>query len=142
MSRKKHPTPFLSIGASSLLVVFLVLAIMIFAVLSFVSAKNDYEYSRKMASSKAAYYKACNQAEEALYDLSRALSSSNGEHFPAQDSFLVPIDDHRQLLVSYDIVEGDMGSPTYKIKEWKVEMRDSWEGNSLLNLPSYSPEIP
>ena len=137
MTEKKRPTPFISIGSSSLLVVFLVLAIMIFAVLSFVSAKNDYEYSLKMATKKQEYYQACNRAEEALFSLSASLSKGKADTFPSIDSFYVPIDDYRHLVVTYEILSDKDNAFTYRILEWKVEMRQSWEGDSTLKLPTF-----
>ena len=74
MNNEKRTIPFISIGSSSLLVVFLVLGIMTFAVLSFVSAKNDYDYSKEIASQKKEYYEACNLAEERLWELSSSFS--------------------------------------------------------------------
>lgn len=136
MPHKKHPTPFISPGSSSLLVVFLVLAIMIFAVLSFVSAKNDYHYSLKMANAKKDYYQACNRAEEMLKEL-----SSSFEPKEETGGFKIPIDDYRQLSVQYAILQGEK-NPSYKITEWKVEMRNTWEGKNTLNLPSFLPGIP
>ena len=137
MTEKKRPTPLISIGSSSLLVVFLVLAIMIFAVLSFVSAKNDYEYSLKMAVQKQDYYNACNKAEEALHALSESLAAALAHSFPETDSFVVPIDDNRHLYVSYDILPDASGKLSYRITSWKVEMRKPWEGDNTLKLPVF-----
>lgn len=136
MNNEKRTIPFISIGSSSLLVVFLVLGIMTFAVLSFVSAKNDYEYSRKIALQKKEYYEACNQAEEELWRLSSSLSKQSG---PAEGSysFLVPIDDHRQLSVGYDILTDTNGKLTYQITQWKVQLREHWETDEGLRLPSF-----
>ena len=137
MTEKKRPTPFISIGSSSLLVVFLVLAIMIFAVLSFVSAKNDYEYSVKMASWKQAYYRACNRAEETLQALSNELAAASPESYPDRDGFLIPIDDNRSLSVAYEILPQAVGGLTYRITSWKVEMNQPWEGDDTLKLPTF-----
>ena len=137
MTEKKRPTPFISIGSSSLLVVFLVLAIMIFAVLSFVSATNDYEYSVKMVSQKKDYYHACNQAEEALASLSASLDVSNSNMFPSSDNFYIPIDDFRHLFVAYEIITTEEEKMTYRITSWKVEMREPWEGDNTLKLPTF-----
>ena len=58
---------FVNIGTASLLVVFLTLCLVAFAMLSLSSAKNDYEFSRKLADRTTAYYvQRCNieQIEE------------------------------------------------------------------------------
>ncbi|MBR5578995.1 MAG: hypothetical protein IKW28_08380 [Lachnospiraceae bacterium] len=137
MTEKKRPTPFISIGSSSLLVVFLVLSIMIFAVLSFVSAKNDYEYSLKMASEKIAYYQACNRAEETLKTLSADLAKASPDSCSERDGFLIPIDDTRSLSVAYEILPQASGGLTYRITSWKVVMSQPWEGDDTLKLPTF-----
>ena len=136
MNNEKRTIPFISIGSSSLLVVFLVLGIMVFAVLSFVSAKNDYEYSKKIALQKKQYYEACNLAEEQLWEISSSLSKKNP---PAEGSysFTVPVDSNRQLSVAYDILPDTQGNLTYHITKWKIELRESWVGEEELNLLSF-----
>lgn len=136
MNNEKRTIPFISIGSSSLLVVFLVLGIMTFAVLSFVSAKNDYEYSKKIASQKKEYYEACNLAEERLWELSSSFSKQNTIETGSY-SFIIPIDSNRQLFVAYDILENEQQNPIYRVTEWKVELSESWSGKEELNLPSF-----
>ncbi len=65
------PTPFTTIGVSSLLTVFIILCLVTFACLSLSTAKADYEFAQKYAAHKTAYYEACNQAEQNLNDLSK-----------------------------------------------------------------------
>lgn len=47
---------FVNIGTASLLVVFLTLCLVAFAMLSLSSAKNDYEFSKKFAERTTSYY--------------------------------------------------------------------------------------
>lgn len=63
MEFKKKPAPFVNIGSSSLLVIFLVLCLVIFATLSLSGAQSDYQFSKKLADRRTDYYTACNQAE-------------------------------------------------------------------------------
>lgn len=65
MSGKRN-APFINVGISSLLVVFLVLSLAIFAALSLASANSDVSYSRRMADRKTDYYAACSRAERIL----------------------------------------------------------------------------
>lgn len=133
MNGEKRTLPFISIGSSSLLVVFLVVGIMTFAVLSFVSANNDYEYSRKIALQKEQYYDACNLAEEALWKLS---NPQDGVSFPAAGTYTLtfPIDSNRLLSVVYEVKQPEEKF-TYEILEWKVQLNKDWEGNDNLSLP-------
>lgn len=72
MNKEKKSVPFLSIGSSSLLVVFLVLCLVIFAMLTLTGAQSDYRFSRQLADRRTAYYAACNQAEEQIASLDAA----------------------------------------------------------------------
>ena len=64
-----------SIGASSLLVIIVVLSLVCFAALSITSASADLRLSQKLADRTSSYYKACNEAQTTLKDLSVSLSS-------------------------------------------------------------------
>lgn len=127
MNPKKVQATFMNPGASSLLVIFLVLCISIFATLTLSGAQSDYSFSRELAAHKTAYYSASNQSEYILHELDTFLSEtalkvSDGEHFyslvtdtlntelqgipiqPEEDSpiptlsWQIPIDDNQVLL--------------------------------------------
>ena len=59
---EKAPAPFFNIGASSLLVIFLILCLVTFAILTLTSAKSDADFAEKLAHHKMNYYAACNTA--------------------------------------------------------------------------------
>ena len=63
---EKAPAPFFNIGASSLLVIFLILCLVTFAILTLTSAKSDADFAEKLAHHKTNYYAACNTAESTL----------------------------------------------------------------------------
>lgn len=67
MSKKKSYG--LNIGASSVLVIMVILSLVCFAGLSFASANADYRLSRKLADRSTEYYQACNQAYSSIADL-------------------------------------------------------------------------
>ena len=73
MNHKQRSAPFTNIGSSSLLVVFLVLCLVTFAVLSLSSARSDDAFSEKLAARKTAYYTAVNRAEDVLSCIDTAL---------------------------------------------------------------------
>ena len=64
-----------SIGASSLLVIIVVLSLVCFAALSITSASADLRLSQKLADRTSSYYEACNEAQTTLKNLSVSLSS-------------------------------------------------------------------
>ena len=56
MNKNKRKFGFVNIGTASLLVVFLTLCLVAFAMLSLSTAKNDYEFSKKLAERTTVYY--------------------------------------------------------------------------------------
>ena len=70
VSRKKNYG--LNIGTSSVLIIIVILCLVC---LSITSANADYRLSQKLAERTTAYYSACNEAQQTLYDLSGRLAS-------------------------------------------------------------------
>lgn len=66
MKRDKQQSSFVNIGSSSLLIIFLVLSLVTFAVLSLVSARSDHKLTGRLAAHKTEYYEASSKAEGIL----------------------------------------------------------------------------
>ena len=66
MKKDKQQSSFVNIGSSSLLIVFLVLCLATFSILSLSSAKSDYTLSERLAEHKNQYYEASSKAESVL----------------------------------------------------------------------------
>ncbi len=73
MQRDKKQAPFVNIGSSLLLVIFLVLCLVTFATLSLSSARSDYSFSSRAAQRRTDYYQACNVAEDVLAQIDAIL---------------------------------------------------------------------
>lgn len=73
---EKAPAPFFNIGASSLLVIFLILCLVTFAILTLTSAKSDADFAAKLAHHKMNYYAACNTAESTLDEIDAVLADA------------------------------------------------------------------
>ena len=80
MNHNQRSAPFTNIGSSSLLVVFLVLCLVTFAVLSLSSARSDDAFSEKLANRKTAYYTAVNRAEDVLACIDTALEQVTSDN--------------------------------------------------------------
>ena len=93
MREKKTSYPPINIGTSFMLVIFILLCMVIFSVLSLSSALKDYDYSKQKANRTTAYYEACNEAEE-IY--AKIVTENHTE-----DSIVysVPINENEQLQV-------------------------------------------
>lgn len=73
---RKSSSTFFNIGASSLLVIFLILCLVTFAILTLTSAKSDADFAEKLAHHKTNYYAACNTAESTLDEIDAVLADA------------------------------------------------------------------
>lgn len=123
----KQQAPLIHIGASSLLVVFLVLCLVIFAALSLTSAQNDASYSGRAADRRTAFYTACNQAEQLLDEIDSRLEAQgpeadlSGLGVTAEDgllSFSVPLNDAQAIDVVLELTAD--GPHYYEILSYRI----------------------
>ena len=124
MKIRKESYPPVNIGISFMLVIFIILSMTIFAVLSFSTAMKDYNYSKMNADKTTAYYDACNIAEEELTHLLLTSNESNAE-------FLVEMNDDRALQV---IATLDFENQSYDIHTWKIVSTSEWNGDDTLSV--------
>ncbi len=122
MRTKKFSYPPFYAGISLLLVIFLILCMVIFAVLSLAGATKDYQASKTNALQKKAYYEACNKAEEIRAEL------ADETHTEAEIAYTVPIDEDERLRV----VLGRSDTGTYEIITWVRESTQDWTGEQTL----------
>lgn len=124
MNKAKKQLPFLNIGTSSLLVVFLVLCLVIFAVLTLTSAQSDYRFAKRLAERRTAYYQACNQAEKTI----AALDADGTLQGLSEDYHLeVPISDRQVLSVT---LRPD-GADGFVIGTWETVNTAEWTAGTL-----------
>ncbi|MDE7444617.1 MAG: hypothetical protein K2N15_02730 [Lachnospiraceae bacterium] len=123
-----------SIGASSLLVIIVVLSLVCFAALSITSASADLRLSQKLADRTSSYYKACNEAQTTLKNLSVSLStiyeeSRNEDEYEQKikeslaDSltFSCPMNENQILQVSVSPLYPQNASGDFlEITSWKI----------------------
>jgi hypothetical protein len=129
----------LSIGGSSILVIFVILTLTTFATLSLVSANADFNLSRKTMSASTEYYTADSQAEEMLMQIDTTLAGiAGGSSFvdeaetalaavkgisTARDgdgllvTYTVPVNDVQELSVALSVTDS---AERYRRLEWKV----------------------
>ena len=120
----------MNIGSASILLVFVILCLVSFAVLSIVSANADSKLSTRVLERTTAYYTACNQAEQSLagmdHTLRRIYESSDSEeaYFASVGhgkSYVIPISDLQSLQVTIEILYPWTAEDSfYKITAWQV----------------------
>ena len=153
--KKKTSRPLLTTGTSTLLLIFVSLCLLTFAVLSFLSARADQNLSRKTAERTSAYYETCNQAEDRLGETDRMLekiwqeTANEKAYFQAvrktfEDmdfdeesrmlSFSVPLTDTQVLTVTLKLRTPESGSTFYTISGWKTVNTAGWTADTRQNV--------
>lgn len=120
----------MNIGSASILLVFVILCLVSFAVLSIVSANADNKLSARVLERTTAYYAACNQAEQSLAGMDKTLrrvyesSDSEESYFNSVGhgkSYVIPISDLQSLQVTIEILyPGTAEDSFYQITAWQV----------------------
>ena len=128
--KKSGPEFHVNVGSSSILLIFEILCLISFATLSIVSANADAKLSSRVAERTAAYYEACNQAQENIASIDRTLASVYADSFDEDEFFMavghkktciVAISDLQTLTVTLDILyPRQEGDPFYRVTSWQV----------------------
>lgn len=126
-----------TLGGTSLMVIFSVLCLTIFALMSLSTAKVGDQLSDSMQNAVKAYYAADNEAEKTLAALRQ------GEYLPEVEeadgicSYRCPINERANLHVAVEM-EGD----SYTVLQWQAVVDDSmimetqelWDGFPLPDM--------
>ena len=148
--KKKISFSFIHMGAPSLLMIFLVLCLFTFALLSLSSAKNNRTLSQQSADRIQAYYQASSLAEQALAQIELRKQLKNCSVDGVSDltidftkkegslSFQVPVNKSQQLSVILTLpAPSDCQNGYYHITQWTTETTESWDGDDSYQL--FSP---
>lgn len=128
-----------ALGGSSLLVVFAVLSLTVFALLSLSTVRADQRLGEASAKAVADYYAADSQAQEILARLRKGETpvevTSHMEdswHDPAQTryTYAVPISDTQELQA--EVLVGENGD--YTVLRWETVQVGDWEPDNSLNV--------
>lgn len=142
----------LPIGGPSLLMIFVLLCINIFAVVSYLSALQDYKLSEKTADHILQYYAADSQAKKILASILDNFKQSpeslsqevmgiplSFEDNPSQDilqvTYAVPIQEDMLLETRIILSKKDL---SYELKTWKVVNTKIFDEDAFfLNFPEF-----
>ena len=139
--RNKRKSYGVNIGSSSILLIFVILCLVSFAVLSIVSAQTDYKLSCKLAERTTKYYEANNEVESYLRDLQASLEKIYEDSATADDyfalaghdtTFSIQLSEQQMLNVHLTILYPGDGKGYYEINTWKVETQDTLELDDTL----------
>lgn len=141
---------FLSTGITSIVLIFVLLCLLTFAVLSVVSARADYKLSEKNTTRTTEYYEAENTANDILLKISTVLSRHAGSSAYLDDvrtdldgtdgisfssasqlQYYVTINENQRLFVSLLLTNASSDTAgLYQIKAWKVENTHEWNNDT------------
>lgn len=134
MKQKERISPP-AIGGSSLLVIFAVLCLTVFAILSVSTANRDRILSDKMADSVAGYYEADCEAEAILAGL-RSGTVPEGTEVKLRDEsgtvyfYICRVSETQNLEAEVKVSEGG----GYEILRWQLVSSVNWEADEDINV--------
>ena len=124
---RRRNTAGVGSGASTLVMIFVLLCLVIFACLTLVTASGDSRLSRKLADRTTEYYAACNLAEEKLADIRRELQAGT----VPETSYVFPVSDSQELQVEIALSAEEGG---FSITRWQVVSTQVWEADDSLSV--------
>lgn len=126
---------FSTVGGSSILTIFSVLCLVVFALLTLSTAKADSKLSNKSLKSAENYYKADKNAEIILARLRQGEKVDGVQKKGDTYTYKCKIDDNQNLHVSVTIKGNN-----YIVNQWKKVYDGKWEDNKSLELWEGSEE--
>ena len=143
MDKKREFT--MNIGLPSIMLIFVVLCLISFGVLSLVSANADRKLSQKVLDRSVAYYNACNLAEEKLCEIDTALKNAYQENpdraayisaisaLPTEFTFEISEIQYLEMTLSY-LYPDSKEDPFYLLQSWRVVTKDDLDYDTGLHL--------
>lgn len=118
---------FINIGISSIIFIFIVFCLSVFALLSVNSARQSYASVQRNAEAVTAYYQADSKAQKWLHSLKQEGAVSEGilrQEFPISDSqtLSVAVDGETFELLSYQVINNEVLEIDDSLPVWQGEM--------------------
>ncbi len=161
-SSNKNTISGLGVGTSSILMIFVLLCLVVFAVLSFVSANADWKLNDKLAKRTSAYYEACEKAQDFLEEIDSRLDKLYMEN-PSMDQYTSACRSYLETIAGHTSLESDSdrfsfyftetlsdeqylavtisipfspvpGGHYYKITAWQTKASQAWDPDTHLNV--------
>ncbi|SFQ36167.1 hypothetical protein SAMN02910358_01765 [Lachnospiraceae bacterium XBB1006] len=126
MSRKSVPTP---VGGSSLLVIFAVLTLTVFALLGLATVRADVRMADENRKAIGQYYEADQKAENILSKIRQGKVPSEVQEKKHVYAYSVPVS-RTQVLSVVVKVDGD----AYQIFQWKEINSKEWNPDKFIKV--------
>lgn len=128
MRKRSGGTP--PVGGSSLLVIFAVLCLTVFALLSLSTVEAGGRLSQKAATAVSDYYTADAAAEEVLAQL-RAGQRPKGVR-QTGDDYTYSVPQGQKQVISVRLRLEQNGS--YQILQWETQSKETWEADETIEI--------
>lgn len=125
---KKTDTPA-AVGGISLLVIFVILCLTVFAVLSLSSVRADGRLSEASAVAVRGYYEADCEAEEILAQLRAGIVPESVTAEGNRYRYECAVSDTQKL-----VVEAEVTGENYRILRWQTESAGQWQTEDELKV--------
>ena len=137
---KKKLFPITNAGTVSILTVFVILAIVAFALLAYMSARRGAGYSGQFTKEAQAWQEARSQAFEKIASIDREFYEAyeNGtfsELLQEEYGFSIPLEKGKELQVTLvPVLPAENQGHFYRITSFQEVNTEEWEGSNSLNL--------
>jgi len=121
-------------GGSSLLVIFAVLCLTVFALLTLSTVKADLRLADAAVRSVLEYYNADSAAEEILAKLREGIVPQEVTQSGNMFAYACPVSDTQELQVIVEI-----NRDKYQVKQWKVVSTTEWTPDEFIDV--WEPEM-
>lgn len=118
-----------AVGGSSLLVIFIVLCLTVFAMLGLSSVQADGRLSQASAEAVSAYYSADCEAEAILAQLRQGILPEGVVKEGTQYRYECAVSETQKL-----VVEAEVTGAEYRIIRWQIEPVVSWQNEDVLHV--------
>ena len=133
--KKQQSLPLPAVGLSSLLVIFAVLCLTVFAILSVSTVSAHQRLAESSRSAVTGYYRADSQAEEILARLRSGEIPQGVSREDDRYTYACPISETQTLVVCVEVKDG-----AYQILRWQAISTADWETED--RLPVWNGEMP
>lgn len=142
MKKKKYPV--VNIGTVSILTVFVILCMVTFAALSWLTAGRSARYNDQVRERTEAWYQAVSDAYETIAAIDQELTGywESGRWDLAEETytFTVPVDDTSELSVCLTTHAPSWDDPTlYTVTQFTEISTQEWEGDNSMQLMPVEP---
>lgn len=138
---KKREIPVMNLGISLIILIFMNVCLVAFAVLSLQNALSDYALTKKTAAHTTQYYKAVNKVQEQLAQKNTELEKQWAQKKTAkQKTVILPeiniiesVSKRQQLVVTLHLDKTGT-VPQYYIKKWQLCSPGDWQADESLDV--------